>query len=136
MGPGTLFDVQIWTSYTATDEENRKAQAIIGSVDQKALIQACKDTRGDSNIDCAIESHWSMGTRNLVLEARFSDGIRWVLKIYMLTSDGSCLTSSVPGSASAQTRDGSKIYETFQREFEAMEFLRFVSLTSKQVFLF
>ena len=135
MAPERLYDVQIWTSYNATDEENRKAQAIIGSVDYKDLIQACKDTREDSNIGCAIESHWSMGTRNLVLEARFSDGIRWVLKIYMLTS-GSCLTSSVPGSASAQTPDGSKIYETFQQEFEAMEFIRFVSLTSKQAFLF
>ena len=133
MGSDTLFDAQVWTSYNATDEDNRKAQAIMGSLDQNALIQACKDTREDSNIDCAIEPHWSMGTRNLVLEARFSDGIRWVLKIYMLTSDGSCLTSSV---ASAQNPDGSKIYENFQREYEAMEFLRFVSLTSKEAFLF
>ena len=133
MGSDTLFDFQVWTSYNATDEENRKAQAIMGSLDPKALIQACKDTREDSNIDCAIEPHWSMGTRNLVLEARFSDGIRWVLKIYMLTSDGSCLASSV---ASAQNPDGSKIYENFQQEYEAMEFLRFVSLASKEAFLF
>lgn len=64
-----------------------------------------------------------MGTRNLILEAKFSDGVRWVLKIYMLD-------------ASNQTLNGDKVYKTFQREFAAMEFIRFVSLTSKQTFLF
>ena len=64
-----------------------------------------------------------MGTRNLILEAKFSDGVRWVLKIYMLD-------------ASDQTLNGDKVYKTFQREFAAMEFIRFVSLTSKQTFLF
>ena len=127
----TLLDVRVWASYNATDEENCRAQAIMESFDQKALVQSCKETRGDSNIACAIQSHWSMGTRNLVLEARFSDGVRWVLKIYMLApeaSNQSCFTSSISGSASDQTPDGDEIYETFQREFEAMEFIRFVSL--------
>ncbi len=64
-----------------------------------------------------------MGTRNLILEAKFSDGVRWILKIYMLD-------------ASDQTLNGDKVYKTFQREFAAMEFIRFVSLISKQTFLF
>ena len=42
----------------------------------------------------------------------------------------SCSTASISGSASDQTPDGSEIYETFQREFEAMEFIRFVSPTN------
>ena len=119
MGQDTLFDVRVWTSYRARDGKKRRAQTIMESFDQKALVQACKETRGDGNIGCVIQPHWSMGTRNLVLEARFSDGVRWVLKIYMLATEGSSLESSIPGSTSDQTPDGDEIYETFQREFEA-----------------
>ena len=138
MGQNKVFDVQYWSSFRSGDEKKRRAQAIMESVDQKALIQTCKETRGNSDfdIDCAIQPHWSMGTRNLILEARFSDGVRWVLKIFMLDTDEPCSTSSTPGSASEQTLNGDEIYETFQREHEAMEFIRFVSLTSKQTFLF
>ena len=74
MGQETLFDVKVWTSHNATDEENCRAQAIMESFDQKTLVQACKETHGDGNIGCTIQPHWSMGTRNLVLEARFNDG--------------------------------------------------------------
>lgn len=87
MGKDKLFDIRSWTSYQSKDDEKEcRFQTIMKSFDQKVLLQACKEVRGNSDIDidCAIQPHWSMGTQNLILEARFSDGVRWVLKIYML----------------------------------------------------
>lgn len=202
MANENLFDVRVWASYTATYEENRRAQEIIESFDHDSLIEVCKEVRGDGDIACAIQPHWSMGTRNLILEARFSDGVRWVLKVNMLaskapnesfTSNNPCptsdnksakishesLCSSNPGPTSnnkgeiveisnesfcnnisgsttddnneiveisnkllhtsisdSTFGDGNEIFEIFLREFEAMEFIRFVSLTSNQPFLF
>lgn len=136
MGLDAMFDIRCWTSHRCGNDKNGRVQAIMDSFDHKVLIKACKETRGNSDIDCTIQPHWSMGTRNLVLEARFSDGVRWVLKILMLDTDGPCSTSSALGSASNEFFNGDEIYKTFQREYEAMEFIRFVSLTSKQTFLF
>lgn len=123
MSQDTLCDVRSWTSYEFDDEKESKFQTIIQSFDQQVLIEACKEVResSDINIDCVIQPHWAMGTRNLILEAKFSDGIRWVLKINMIDE-------------SDQTINGDKIYKTFQQEYTAMEFIRFVSVTSKQTF--
>lgn len=121
-----LCDVRSWTSYEFDEQKESKFQTIIESFDQQVLIKACKEARESSDIDlnCAIQPHWAMGTRNLILEAKFSDGIRWVLKINMLDE-------------SDKTVNSDKIYQTFQQEFAAMEFIWFVSLTSKQnCFLF
>lgn len=126
MGKDKLFDVRSWTSYQSEDDEKEcRFQTIMKSFDQKVLPQASKEVceNSDIDIDCAIQPHWSMGTRNLILEAKFSDGVCWILKIYMLD-------------ASDQTLNGGKVYKTFQREFAAMEFIRFLSLISKQAFLF
>lgn len=86
-----------------------------------------------------IQPHCSIGTRNLVLEARLCDGVRWVLKIYVLAPEAPndpCFPSSISGSASDEFADRREIYETFQQEFEALEFIQFLSLTSNQPFLF
>lgn len=134
---------RVWASYNATEGENCRAQAIMKSFDQKALIQVCKETPRDGNIARAIQWYNLIDrrarTRNLVLEARFSDGALRVLKIYVLAPEApndSCFPSSISGSASDESPDGSEIYETFQREFEAIEFIQFVSLTPNQPFLF
>lgn len=123
MSQDTLCDVRSWTSYESDDEKESMYQTIIQSFDQQVLIEACKEAResSDMNIDCVIQPHWAMGTRNLILEAKFSDGIRWVLKINMLD-------------ASEQTTNGDKIYKAFQQESIAMDFIRFVAVTSKQTF--
>lgn len=92
-----------------------------------------KDARGNSyiGIDCTIQAHWSMGTRNLILEARFTDGVRWVLKIFMLETIDGPVASLTPHLT--KTPMGIRFTKLFKREFEAMEFIRFVSLTSSKI---
>lgn len=46
---------RVWVSYNATDGENCKAQAIMKAVDQKTLIQVCKEPRRDGNIPGAVQ---------------------------------------------------------------------------------
>lgn len=54
MSVDILLGVQSWTSYRCGDEKKRRVQAIMESLDQKVLIQACKETVGIAILISAV----------------------------------------------------------------------------------
>ena len=143
-----------WTSHNPLKFQELRALEIIGALDKQEILEACIEKRGNPELACTLPRRYAMGTRNLVLEARFSDGVRWVIKVHMLSlespcgsingrdpesengetnkpSDNGSISSDNAGSRNSEESDEPEDpYDIFKTEFEAMEFIRYAILLS------
>ena len=132
-----------WTSNNYTELQKTRFLEVIRAIDKASVIQACKEKRGVTEIGCTIPNRWSMGSRNLVFELYFDDGLRWVVKIWMLSLSSPCgahngrrqgadlenpkdsRSDGLGSSASKNSDDEDDPYQIFQDEFDAMCFFRY-----------
>lgn len=149
---GSESQTTSWTSHNASKFQELRALEIIDALDKQEILKACVEKRDNPQLTCTLPRRYAMGTRNLVLEVRFGDGVRWVIKVHMLSLESPCgsINGRDPESENDETNkpsnngnrssdnDGSTIsgesdepedpYAVFKNEFEAMEFIRYVIL--------
>lgn len=121
-----------WTSNYAGEKKRARAHRILNSIDLDDLAAACGRIRRKAleedpsyknkvvRVDCSISDHWAMGSRAIVVEARFGDGTRWAVKISMKPLQDPDHTY-IPESGDAEAA-----YNSFQYEFDTMLFLKYV----------
>ena len=141
---GSKSQTLSWTSHHPSKFQKLRVHEILGCLGLRAILAMCKEKRGIPELTCRFPKRWSMGTRNLVLEARFGDGVRWVIKVHMLSLSSPCgfTNGSTPkfrdeeadesdsnsdksGDSNA-SEDGEDPYDVFKQEFETMEFIKYV----------
>ena len=124
--------VSSWTSKSkSSPEKQAKADKIFPAINWNEIIEACMTERAclsgfdpDTNkrIPCSIMEHWSMGSRSMVVEARFKDNIRWAVKVSMPSLQG------LDGTSAPKPSYIHEIEKAFFRdEFTAMAFIKYVT---------
>ena len=140
---GTDSDTVSWTCHNPMKLQRMRAHEIIGAINKLELLDLCLEKRGVPGLDCTFPRRWAMGSRNLIIEVNFSDGVRWIVKIYMLALEspgGSINGINSPNTSSKDDRAArSGEYSDWssntdedplgclRAEFEAMEFIRYWS---------
>ena len=142
----TLCGTGSWVSHVCTPEQKRRFRDVMDSFDEGVLTEACTKRRkeliytkcgrvlNDEDTGCMVTDRWSMGSRNIVIEIRFKDGMRWVAKICMIFSDRNGETTSEgldnnpkhSAESGHTARNNNEGYEALRYEFLAMEFIRYV----------
>ncbi|MCJ1247021.1 hypothetical protein MMC30_004232 [Trapelia coarctata] len=144
----TFFGTHSWTCHACTPEQQRRFIDVMTSINIQVLLEACTEKRkdylyrvlgreaSDEEMTCVILDRWSMGSKNLVSEIQFNDGIRWVAKISMqFLNNGGKPTSRVHDDNSTEREhnaaesdhnewNNNEASEAFQYELLAMEFIR------------
>ena len=110
------YDTFSWTSWVSSPEDETEVRDIMRSLPINSIVEGCKQRR--NGIECEIvPDRWASGSQNFVLQLRFVDGVRWVIKTTRPSHD----------SQSTYSNPEPYLYEPFlryMREVDAMKFLR------------
>ena len=120
--------INTWTSkwIPKGSKNHAKAQKIINSVNFDEIITNCTkermmglDSNTDEPINCTILDLWSMGSRAIVFDARFADGVRWAIKVSMACLEGIGEPSDFRSSYAIMSG-------TFHNEYMSMRFIKYM----------